>query len=683
MVLTEAGAQARARAGKPAEPPPVTGDSGKDAKASPRRPPGAQAVTVFGDAVLQPWLRERKAQDLRSGQVPANTLRALVTQLLAGPLPDDYEPVSTAIRSLCRALPSPLPAPLLHAVLEAARSEALRQPDFASQCCVAYPVLQGIDDVSHDARGEKHLHRLLGAVMAFDEAAPAPAILLAAWLRMVAAHVSEDGLVPFVLHALDEQPPRSAPALANVAGHLALHALRELRDRPDQVFSHSGRMLSWLLRQDGPRRTEGLAGFGDGLCSSRHLSPRLLCEVLQAVAAAREDIRDRDAGADVRAMMARVAGAGGWRGTQAQAVLQSLACRKDATDDPLPREEALATVRGLLDSTLHAGVAPQEVAERLPPWEDLLGLGVLSTGELVEVGRCLGGCVGGGDAAPAVLSTLMEGLATPTADPTRAGAVLRGVVLSAGGAAIDDAQLAGLASGVARTPGGGGVALTLALADALGALGPQRAQALPALRERLEGLLPAPLPATLRAGLALAGDPLGALLREEMPSADRAVCLDAAYALPGLLDEAMVERQLWGCALLAATDLPLALQAARQLLAHAGARITPAAFRELRAAVLPQARHQQQALAGLYDGFARQGRFDEAAPTTAPRKSGAKGAWQQRQAAHSRRDHAAARFLREEAALLGRGLARTAFEPLAQALEALASDLAPVNERKR
>ncbi len=696
MVLTEAGAQACGRAGptgagRTAESAVPAGDPDPETKACPRRPPGAQAVKAFGEAILQPWLRERKAQDLRGGKIPAPELRALVTQLLAPPLPEDYAPVATAIRSLCRALPSPLPPPLLHAVLEAAREAARREPDFASQCGVAYPVLQGIDEVTHDERGEAHLHRLLGAVMAFGEADPQPAILFAAWLRMVAGELNAEGLVPFVLRALDAHPPRTPQALASVAGHLALHALRELRDRPDLVFSQTALVLAWLLRQDAPRRVEGLAGFGRGLGSSRHLSPRLLCEVLQAAAAARDEIHDRQAGADVRAMMDAVAGGSDWRATHAQAVLQSLATRREGSADPVPRDEALATVRGLFEATLQPGLSVQVLADRLPPWPDLLGLGMLTPGDLQAAGRALGLHLGGSDMPAPLLATLASTLAaTPAADLQRAGAVLRGVVLAAGGHEIDDTQLAGLARGLSQVPGGGAV-LTLVLADALGAVGAQRAQALPALRERLERLLPPPLPAPLRLGLALASDPLDAVMREEMPLADRIAGLEAAYALPGLLDEALVRQQVWRCSLLAATDVPLALQASRLLVLHAGSHITPATFRELRAALLPQSRAHQQALADLYGCFARHGQLDE--PSTAPatrkpghkpgQKPGHKAGWQQRQEASTRRAEAGASFLREEAALIGRGLARVAFEPLARALVALASELAPVTERKR
>ncbi len=692
MVLTEAGARARGRANGHASgndvPGPLAQGTGKDDKASPRRPPGAQAVAPFGDAVLQPWLRERKAQDLRAGKIPATGLRALVTQLLAAPLPEDDRAVATAVRSLCRALPSPLPAPLLNAVLEATREAALREPDFPSQCHVAYPVLQGIDEVTHDDRGEAHLHRLLGAVLAFGEASPEPAILFAAWLRLVVAQVNPEGLVSFVLQAFGAHPPRNAEALGTAMGHLALHALRELRDRPDLVFSQAVQVLTWLLRQEGARRAEGLAGFGQGLGSSRHLSPRHLCELLQAVAAVREDIRDRQAGSEVRAMMDGVTGLNDWRGTHAQAVLQSLAARRDGSDDPLPHDDAMNTLRGLFEATLHPGLSAQELADRLPPWADLLGLPMLSTGDLVEVGRSLGSTLGGSDMPEALPSVLARGLATQATDAPRAGAVLRGLLLAMGGPGIEDTHLAGLASGLAQ-PAGHGMALTLVLADAVGALGAagtqgaQRAQALSALGERLERVLPAQLPsalpAPLRIGLALATDPLGALLKEDLPLADRLAGLEAAYALPGLLDDAMVKRQLWSCSLLAATDPALALQASRLIVLHAGARITPAAFRELSAALLPQARAHQPALADLYASFARHGQFDEGAPA---RKPGNKAGWQQRHAAAARRAEAGAKFLREEAALINRGLARAAFEPLARALAAQASELAPATERK-
>ena len=533
MVLTAAGARAHGRANGNDVSAPLAEVAGKDGKTSPRRPPAAQAVAAFGDAVLQPWLRERKAQDLRGGKIPATELRTLVTQLLAAPLPEDYMAVATAVRSLCRALPSPLPAPLLNAVLEATRESALREPDFGAQCYVAYPVLQGIDELTHDDRGEAHLHRLLGAVMRFGEAWPQPAILFAAWLRLVVSQVSPEGLVPFVLHALDAHPPRSADALGTVVGHLALHALRELQDRPDLLFSQAMLVLSWLLRQEGPRRAEGLAGFGQGLSSSRHFSPRHLCELLQAVAAVREDIRDRQAGAEVRTMMDEVTGRSDWRDTHAQAVLQSLAARGEGSDDPLPHDDAMATVRGLFEATLHPGLSAQALADRLPPWSDLLGLAVLAPADLVEVGRSLAHSLGGRDMPTALLSTLMQGLATQATDLGRVGPVLRGVVLALGGPGINDAHLAGLASGLAAGAGHG-AGLTLVLADALGALGAQRAQAVPALRERLERVLAAPaaspLPAPLRIGLALAVDPLGALLKEDLPQADRLASLEAAYA---------------------------------------------------------------------------------------------------------------------------------------------------------
>lgn len=705
MVHTEAGAQARVReAGAQArvrEPGTQAGvraasqsgalspvvDSDKDTKALPRRPPGSQAVAAFGDTVLQPWLRERKAQDLRGGQVPATALQSLVTQLLADPLPDDVEPVATAIRSLCRALPSPLAAPLLHAVLEAARAAALRAPDFASQCHVAYAVLQGIGDVSADDRGEQHLQRLLAAVLAFDEASPRPAILFASWLRLVVTHVSEEGLVPFVLRALEAHPPRSAPALADVAGHLALHALRELKERPDLVFLHLGQVLSWLLRQDGPRRAEGLGGLGNGLGCSKHLSPRLLCEVLQAIAAARDEIRERKAGADVRALMDSLASGAGWHGPPAQGVLQALASCTQAAADPLPRDEAVATARGLFDATLHPGPGAQALVDGLLPWQELLSLAVLAPGDVEHLGRSAGDNLGGPEMPAQVLSALVEGLASQAGTTAKAGAALRGIAQSAGGSLIDDAQLAAMASALARAPLRSGLPLALALVDTLGGLGEPRAQALPALRERLGRLLPPPLPATWRTALALASDPLGALMEEGFPPGERIAGLEAAYALPGLVDAAMVERQLWGCTLLAATDLPLALQAARQLLLQAGSHVTPAAFRELRAALLPQARQHQEALADLYACFARHGNLEEGAAPPSNRKAGAKaaarGGWQQRPSASHRRGEAAAAFLREEAALLGRGMARVAFEPLARSLEALAREMAPVTERKR
>ncbi len=669
MVHTEQGTRAHARAvdavdsTRRAAPTPQAGSP--DDKASPRRPPGAKAMAAAGDGVPQPWLRERKAQDL-------------------------------------------------HAVLDTARAAALREPDFPSQCHVAYQVLEGIGEVTADPRGEQHLRRLLAEVLAFDEAPPRPAVLFAAWLRLVVTHIAEDGLVPFVLQALEAHPPRSEPALAAVAGHLALHALRELKDRPDLVFLHLGQVLSWLLRQDGPRRAEGLGGLGDGLRSSRHLSPRLLCEVLQAIAAARDEIRERHAGADVRAMLDNVAGAAGWRGIHAQGVLQALSGDRDAAAAAMPREEARATLRGLFDATLHPGLDPQALADGLVPWADLLAVPVLSAGDWVEAGRSIGANLGGADMAPDVLAGLVAGLAAQGGDASRSGAILRGLVLAMGGADIEDAPLAALARALSRTTGAGGWPLVLALADTLGALGASRAQDLPTLRERLERLLaapgpvplptplpspaspppPAPLPAPLRIGLSLASDPLGALLREDLPPADRLAGLEAAYAWPGLLDDMLVARQLWSCSLLAATDPVLTLQASRLLVLQAGTRITPGAFRELRAALLPQARAHQAALADLYGCFARHGRFDEdvpAAPAHKPgsrpaskpgHKAGGKAGWPQRQAATAHRAQAGAKFLREEAALIRRGLARLAFEPLALALEARAGELVPAIERK-
>lgn len=656
MLHTEGAAGTHGRAGHPGASPIRTGGTttdtaAPDAKALPRRPPGAQSLQHGRDGALSPWLKERKAQDLGGGH------------------------------------PSPQ---ALHELLAITRSAALREPDFASQCALVYPVIEGIDEVPHDLRGEAHLVRLLQAVLQFDEASPQPAILFAAWLRFTASHLSDDGLVPFVLQALDEHPPRSADALANVIGHLALHALRGIHERPDLVFTHTGRLLSWLLAQDPPRRAEGLAALGDGLGSSRHLTPRHLCEVLQAVAAARDRIGECNAAAGIRVMLDRIAGPAGWRGIHAQSILQSLASRSASTTDPLPRDEALATVRGLIDATLHPGIAPQELGERLPPWQDLQGLAALSAEDLAATGRAFVAALGGDAITPAVLHALVAQLAAQPAeragDTARAGALLRGVVQAAGGKDIDDAPLAQIASALAQAPGGAGPALTLALASALDTLGAQRALALPALGQRLERLLPLPLPAALRTGLALAGDPLGASLHAG-PLDERLAGIDAAYALPGFLDEAMVARQLWGCALTAATDPPLAVGVALRLLRQAGGRVTPAAFRELRAALLPQATMHLGALSDLYACFAQHGRFDEPAPTAVARKqaskAGSKVGGQARSAGSARRADAAVKFLREEAQMLARSLARVRLEPLARALEALASELASGKDHKR
>lgn len=661
----------------------------------PLRPPGALSTTRYHAAVLQPWLKERQAQDLRGGApTPAQLTDILRVTLSPAARLSDAQ-IGQAVRSICRALPSPLPGPLLQALVRATQASAHAQAGFDLQWTLARMVLAHVADpatVTTAAAREQHLKMLLDAVLTLDERTDREPVMFTAWYVQACEWLGADAVVPATLRLLGACRLPSADAVLNLVARIGLQQMHALADQPGQVVPQLGQVVWWLLRQAPEVRGEGLAGLGMGLNASRFFAPRHLCEMLQAISGLSDEIDEREQPQrlrDIQRLVDALGGDDGFGAREVAAVVGSLRTRGIGTPDGMPPEEAVATLRGLFIGTLHPQQSVQQIREHLPRWSEVGALPGLAADHLQAVGQALGQALGGEDMAPAVLRALVGDLAADTAQAAlRAAPVLRGLLRAVGAPGLVDAHLAAVASALGQAPGSAGTVLVPTLADTLGVLGvatgPAKSTALRSLEERLERLLPAPFPGPLRTGLALVAAPLSTLVHQ-VPAADSAACADAAFGLPGLLDDAMLARQWWACVLHAGTDAPLVLRVADRLLAHAGARITPARFRELRAALLAQVVERQDEMAQLYRHYAQVGRFDAPVGAAPARKAGGKGFGPNRASgpgATARRHEGAQKFLREEAALLGRGLAGRALGPLVAALKAQATELAGM-ERKR
>lgn len=666
------------RTGNTSIPPagPVGGPDGK-------HHPSARA-TFEGSyvlAVVQPWLKERKALDLHKGAVTPAQLSDLLAPLLDPAREMSGTRLTNALRSICRVLGDPIAPPLLKTVVESVHKAALqRDGGWLAQCQFAHDLLACIANPPH----EDVLVSLLSALLPGSERPPEAALMVTAWFELAARGMDGSKFMSFLMRALDRVPLPEPAILFNAMGRIGTQWMLRLRDQPEQMLPQFGQLAAWLLRQPPEHARAGLSGLGQGLNASQHWSTVHLCEMLQTVAALRTGAQATGRHEALRGLVNDMAGDDGLQAKHAQALLRHLQERSQAATRPMPRDEVLATLDGLAWGTLAPEMTAAQVASEALPLGGIAQLACLSTAELEHIGETIVQALGGRQVSPAVLGALGEqlGAASAEADPgaLRTGALLRGTVRAAGGEQLDDARLSRLAEGLGVTEGG--LVLIGHLAQALGAVGAGREAARAHLATRLPGCTP------LKLGLELQADPLGVLSRWDWPVPQAARLLAAVWRVPGVLDAASLPGQLWHCALLAQDQGPLAIEAAT-LLVECSRGVGVAQLRELRGALMAQALaiHPKgpppawtQAMVGLYRQFLQHGMFDSAPPVkaTATGKGKLKKGYPVAPVKGGAAQDSMRRFLQEEITWLGQGRALAPLRPLALALGQLLPSPAPV-----
>ncbi|MES2480930.1 MAG: hypothetical protein V4609_02945 [Pseudomonadota bacterium] len=663
-------------AGLPAGP-----TAGPDSKQFPSARNTAQGSYVL--AVVNPWLKERKALDLRKNAVTPQQLSALLAPLLDPAREMSNARAANALRSICRVLGDPIAPPLLKTLVESVHTAALRRDDWLAGCQFAYDMLAGIAQPPN----EKVLTSLLAAVLPGSEAPPEAALMVTAWFELAARQMDEDRFMPFLVRALDQMPPTEPAVLLNAMGRIATQWMLRLADKPEQMLPQFGQLASWLLRQPPEHAREGLSGLGQGLNASAHWTVAHLCEMLQAVAALRADAQAADTLRGLRRLANAMAGDDGLLPEHSLALLQHLHTRSQAATAPMPRDEVLATLDGLVWGTLAPDMTAAQLASEALPLGRIAQLTCLSLADLERVGTTIVQALGGAQINPAVLGALAEQISAAyvDADPDaqRTAALLRGMVRAAGGADMNDARLSALAEGLGVTEPG--LVLVGHLAQALGAVGAGREAARAQLATRLPGCTP------LKLGLELQAEPLSVLSQWGWPVPQAARLLAAVWRVPGVLDAASLPGHLWHCALLAQDHGPLAIEAAA-LLVECSRGVTVAQLRELRGALMAQALavHPKgpppawtQAMAGLYRQFLEHGVFDSAPSATATGKGKLKKGHPVAPVKGSAAQDSVRRFLQEEITWLGQGRALAPLRPLALALGELLPSPAPILDAKR
>jgi hypothetical protein len=668
-------------------PGPTAGPDDKQLPSARDAAPGSYVL-----AVVKPWLKERKALDLRKNAATPPQLTQLLTPLLDPAREMSNARTANALRGICRVLGDPIAPPQLKAVVDCVHTAALRREGWLAGCQFAYDMLACIAQPPC----EKTLTSLLAALLPDSERPPAAATMVTAWFELAAKQYDEDRLMAFLVRALGQVELPQPPVLFNAVGRIATQWMLRLGAKPDQMLPQFGQLVGWLLRQPPEHAQAGLSGLGQGLNAGAHGSPRHLCEMLQTVNALRADFQSAGLHTAIRGFVDDMAGDDGLQASHAQSLLALLDERTRGAR-PMPRDEVLATLDGMVWGTLATDMTAPQVAAKGPPLGRIARLACLSSNDLEHVGQTVVQALGGQAIDPAVLGALGRQLAAIDAaegghsdnndtdidaDAHRRGALLRGMVAAAGGPALDDAHLMPLAKALGSTDAG--IPLVAHVAQALGAAGPARETVLAQLASRLQVLMPAAGP--LRLGMALARDPLAAVHDAAMQAQDAIRLLSGAWRLPGALDEGRQTTHLWHCALLAADNGALAIGAAG-LLIERGPGVTVDGFRELRSALLAQALAEHpdgppQAwandMAGLYRRFLAHGVFDSAHTSnsqTAP-KTAAKAKVKKPPAPalpqHPAPPPGSHKFLQEEITWLGLGLAQAPMRPLVDTLRTLA-----------
>lgn len=646
---------------------PVGDTAGPDGKQFPSARNTVQGSYVL--AVVKPWLKERRALDLRKSAVTPQQLSALLAPLLDPAREMSNARTANALRGICRVLGDPIAPPLLKTLVEGVHTAALRRDGWLAGCQFAYDMLAGIAQPPD----EKVLTSLLAAVLPGGEPPPEAALMVTAWFELAARQQDEDRFMPFLVRALDQVPQPEPAVLFNAMGRIATQWMLRLADKPERMLPQFGQLVGWLLRQPPEHARQGLSGLGQGLNASAHWTVAHLCEMLQAVAALRAEWQGAGLRDAVRGLVHDMADDEGLRPAHSLALLQHLQARSQASDRPIPRDEVLATLDGLAWGTLAPDMTAAQLASAALPLGRIAQLGCLCPADLERVGGTIVQALDGAQINPAVLGVLAEQLraACADADPDaqRTGALLRGMVRAAGGADMNNARLSALAEGLGVTEAG--LLLVGHLAQALGAVGAGREAARTQLAARLPGCTP------LKLGLELQADPLSVLSQWRWPVPQAARLLTAVWRVPGVLDAASLPGHLWACALAAQAEGALAIEAAT-LLVEGSRGVTVAQLRELRGVLMAQAlaTHPEgpppawtQAMTGLYRQFLQHGVFDKE-PASAPQatakgktRKGAVAAAKGKPAPDARR-----RFLQEELTWLGQGRAQAPLRPLAHAL---------------
>lgn len=636
--------------------------------------------------------------DLGHPLVSVAQLKPVLREILHESLNKDVLRTTLAIRSLCNLFPDQALSPdWIAALLECAQSLATARPARALSITLGQLMDTIVYARSEPARPTQ-MADLLDQAIATAVEPPAYHIGLSGWLQLAVTDGQEAAVMSKVLRALDTAPGLSNDAVANAILTLTSMVMRHAQPSPAEFTARLAPLLKWAMeRADGQLVISEAVATGLTRGCQGLLGAQGLLAVVQAVAqagGAQPTLPARLAAARLINVLTMfetaVIGTPTVAGGFVTAGSATGAAERDAQLAQLIAVAGALLPRPEPADSKCAGTSAAE------PLDDVYNL---EGPTLVHLGRTLVLAQGGPGIDPAALNAMAHALASSGLGDEGAGLLLFGMAQAAGGAGMSAPRLAALASPLAAAGIPRGTALTCHLVPALRspAADPPSASPTQRLSQALAtltrgqraalGVPPGPpgLPEALALGIALGQGPLTALHGSTLSGPDQVRCIAAACCAADGLDAATLSSEVLQCVLLSASDVDLALAAAKWFVAGSGAYPDADALRQLRAALVSQTLRQAAKFHGPNADALLALRLGEIADLYAnyclrvlPAEDSAPSAGKDGKAGKASKGAADPRiaFLRSEAALLSAGPQAGTLAPLVMKLRALGASLA-------
>ncbi len=642
--------------------------------------------------------------DLGHPAVSLAQLKPVLREILHESMGKDVVRTCVAMRSLCALFPDDaLPPDWIATLLECAQSLAAARPLQALSITLGQ-LMDSIISARPEAARTGQTEELLRQAIAMPVEPPAYHLGLSGWVQVAASDGQGAALVPQVLRALDATPGLSIGVVSNVIVTLTSMVMRQGEPTPAELTARLLPLLQWTMeRGEGQVPICEAIAMGLTRASEGRLGAQGLLAVVQALAqagGAQFTLPGRLTAARLINVLTPLETSGtslppalnppATTGSGSQAGTEAAAAARNAQ---------VARVIALTISLLPGPEARDSKSAGASAAQELDDVYNLEGPTLVHLGRSLVMAQGGASIDAVALNAMAQALATSALDEEAAGLLLYGMALAAGGAGMNAPRLAALAAPLVAAGIPRGTALTCHLVPALSgpAGGPptpspaqllsQALASLSASQRSALGIAPgAPgLPEALALGIALGRGPLTALHGSVLSGPDQVRCIAAACCAADGLDAATLSSEVLQCVLLSASDVDLALAAAKWFLLGSGACLDEGALRQLRAALVAQTLRQAakyqgpnadtllalrlEEIANLYSHYCLRVLPPE---STAPvvGKDGKDG----KAAGQSAADPRIA-FLRSEAALLAAGPQAETLAPVVMKLRALTAAL--------